>query len=207
MATALEQLPSLTRLSPVSQTSAVEKLVARLRASDAALHERALRELLPDVRWWTRSLVGRHPDADDAVQEALTEIACALHRFEGRSSLRTLARRITVRTVLRYVRRVRRTQGESLSAGELAGAGGDPEQMTSAHRTAERLHAHVAQLVPKRRVAFVLCALEGLTPSEAAREVGCSALAMRGRLHQARKELQARLLADDALGDALGVKG
>ena len=196
----LEHMPSLTRLSPSSEADALAKLVVRLRASDAALHERALRELLPDVRWWTESLVGNHPEVDDAIQEALTEIARSLHRFEGRSSLRTLARRITVRTVLRHMRRFRRTAAAPLSEDTLQSHAADPEQQAVARAMATRVRAHLGELAPKRRVAFVLCVLEGLSPSEAAAEAGCTGIAMRGRLHHARKELSERLLADEELG-------
>ena len=64
----LESLPSLAALSPLTERDEVAKLVERLRASDTALHERVLRELLPDVRRWTLALVGPHPEVDDAVQ-------------------------------------------------------------------------------------------------------------------------------------------
>ena len=111
---ALESLPSWIRLSPLEAREAevVAALSARLRASDVAIHERALRELLPDVRRWTASLV-RGVDAEDVTQEALTAIATALHRYEGRSSLRSLARAITVRVAMKALkRRRRRPRGE-----------------------------------------------------------------------------------------------
>lgn len=203
MALVLEHLPSLVSLSPLSERDAVDRLVARLRASDVALHERVLRELLPDVRRWTTALVGRHPEAEDAVQESLAQIATALYRFEGRSSLRTLARRITVRAATRHMKR-HRAGSHALMDVEAAGSSSQsPEQLSADRRTLARIHEHLAHLVPNRRVAFVLCVIEGLTPSEAAAEAGCTAIAMRGRLFQARRELEERLRADERLASLL----
>lgn len=196
---ALESLPSWIRLSPLEAREAevVAALSARLRASDVAIHERALRELLPDVRRWTASLV-RGVDAEDVTQEALTAIATALHRYEGRSSLRSLARAITVRVAMKALkRRRRRPRGEP--DVELVSPAADPERRAMERDTVERVRAHMQRLTPPRRVALLLCVVEGLTPKEAAAEVGCSALAMRGRLHQARSQLKAWLEADEAL--------
>lgn len=199
MALALDGRVSIVTLSPSAEGDAVARLVQRLRESDAALHERVLRELLPDVRRWTLALVGPCSELDDAVQESLAQIASALYRFEGRSSLRTLARRITVRTATRHMKRHRAGSHAPLETDPAGPPGDSPEQRALDRWTLACIHEHLAHLVPNRRVAFVLCVIEGLAPAEAAREAGCTALAMRGRLFQARRELEARLRADERL--------
>jgi RNA polymerase sigma-70 factor (ECF subfamily) len=55
---------------------------------------------------------------------------------------------------------------------------------------------------PKRRVAFVLCGIEGLSPSEAGAIEGVPSLVMRARLLQARGDI-ARLMKGDPLAEAL----
>ena len=140
----------------------------------------------------------RGADGEDVSQEALTAVAAALHRYEGRSSLRSLARTITVRTAMKALKRRRRhPRGET--DVELESPGADPERLAMQRDTVDRVRGHMQRLTPQRRVALLLCVVEGLSPTEAAREVGCSALAMRGRLHQARAQLRVWLEEDEAL--------
>jgi RNA polymerase sigma-70 factor (ECF subfamily) len=54
---------------------------------------------------------------------------------------------------------------------------------------ARELLVALAGLPPKEREALQLCAWEGLSPSDAARVVGCTAAAFRVRLHRARRRL------------------
>ncbi len=167
--------------------------LALLRAGDPDAIRDALRELLPQVRRWLYRLLGRSPDLDDATQEALTQIARFLPRFEGRSSLDTVAHRITVRVAYRYFGTTQETSLEVVP--ELV----DPESMESqlmAREALARLHRCLGRLPARRRVAFVLCAIEGMTPTEASRVAGTTALAMRCRLSYARREV-ARMLKSD----------
>ncbi|MCC6875882.1 MAG: RNA polymerase sigma factor [Sandaracinaceae bacterium] len=190
-------------LSPVSEHEterrAHARLVERLRARDLALYEEVLRELLPRVRTWLLRLLGPHPDLDDATQESLAEIASALHRFEGRSSLAALARRITLRTGLRHCRRSAPWQLAHLAADLDLAEWATPERTIANRQVITRLYEHLEALSPKRRAAFVLCVVEGLTPAEAADALECSAVAMRSRLFEARAELAARIERDPEL--------
>jgi RNA polymerase sigma factor (sigma-70 family) len=164
-----------------------------LRAGDPDATRDALRALLPRVRAWLYRLLGGSADLDDATQEALSAIARFLPRFEGRSSLETVAHRITVRVAYRYFGSSPEMSLEAVP--ELV----DPECMESqvmAREALARLHRCLDRLPAKRRVAFVLCAIEGLTPTEAARVAGTTSLAMRARLIHARREV-ARMLKHD----------
>src|SRR6185436_12869596 len=58
---------------------------------------------------------------------------------------------------------------------------------------AREVLAALAELPAKEREALELCAWEGLAPADAARVVGCTAAALRVRLHRARRRLAARL--------------
>lgn len=196
----LSAAPSLLRLSPLAtgrERALLQEIVSRLRARDDVLIDRVLRELVPEVRRWMYRHLGARHELDDAVQDALSEIASALHRFEGRSSLATLAHRIALRTSYRYYRDARRTRPEAVR-DEVSGD--DPEATVRARRALERLHAALATLPKRRRSAFVLCAVEGLDPREAADVMGVSANAMRSLLCRARSQLEILLEDDDELG-------
>jgi RNA polymerase sigma-70 factor, ECF subfamily len=121
----------------------------------------------------------------ETVRAALAEL---LPRFEGRSSLGTLAHRITVRVAYRVFEK-RRRAGPTLELVASEGDESDPESQAADRETLRRLYRCLDRLPEKRRVAFVLCAIEGLTPGEAAALEGVSSLAMRSRLMHAREEV------------------
>lgn len=177
------------RLSPRSENSrerAIVRSVAEgLQRREPALFERVLRELAPEMGRWMYHFLGTHPELDDATQEALTEVCAALHRFEGRSSVATLAHRIALRVSYRY-RRSRRPPPPE----EIAPMSSErPDATAEARRALAELQEHLDGLSEAYRTAIVLCGLEGLDPREAAEIVGVSANAMRVRLHRARAEL------------------
>jgi RNA polymerase sigma-70 factor (ECF subfamily) len=167
---------------------------ARLRAGDPAAIRDALRELVPLVRGWLYRLLGASADLDDAAQEALAEIAQFLPRFEGRSSLATAAHRITVRVAYRHFGTRRDVPLEIVP--ELVDPGSPTDARLMAREALIRLHRCLERMPAKRRVAFVLCAIEGMTPAEAARVADTTGLAMRCRLIHARREI-ARMLRHD----------
>ncbi|MBV8758571.1 MAG: RNA polymerase sigma factor [Deltaproteobacteria bacterium] len=161
---------------------------------DADATRDTLRALLPHVRRWLVRLLGRSPDLDDATQDALTEIARFLPRFEGRSKLETAAHKITVRVAYRYFRTRKEVALEAVPEPI------DPETAADerllAREALARLQRALRRLPAKRRMAFALCAIEGKTPTEAAELAGTTAVAMRCRLVWARREV-ARLLDKD----------
>lgn len=168
--------------------------------NDPASIERLLLLLLPRVRAWTFRLVGPRGDFEDVVQEALTELATALPRFEGRSRLTTFAHRVVLRAACRAWGRKQRRAEVSLELVPAAGPEGDPEARATGREALRRLYRALERLPEKRRVAFVLCAVEGLLPHEAAEIEGTSAEAMRSRLMHARQELASLLRDDPYLG-------
>jgi RNA polymerase sigma-70 factor (ECF subfamily) len=168
-----------------------------LDLADPDALEDTLRALLPLVRRWLVRLLGRTPDLDDATQEALTEIAHALPGFEGRSKLETWAHKITVRVAYRYFGAGKDVPLESVP--ELVDPGAAPHARLAAREALARLHKCLRKLPAKRRAAFVLCAVDGMSPSEAAEVAGTTALAMRCRLLWARREVERMLRHDPYL--------
>jgi RNA polymerase sigma-70 factor (ECF subfamily) len=138
-------------------------------------------------------LLGPSGDHDDASQEALIEIARALPQFEGRASVETLAHKITVRVAYRHFGRRRESPLELVPPPADTV---DPESRAASREALRRLYRCLDRLPEKRRVAFVLCAVEGLSPTEAAEVEGTSSLAMRSRLMHAREEIARRLGPD-----------
>ena len=158
--------------------------------SDAV--EQTLHALLPRVRRWLLRLLGPRADLDDATQDALIEIARALPRWEGRGSLAAMAHTITVRVAYRYFGRRAEIAIEEIELHDVV----DPESRVASREALAKLYRCLDRMPENRRVAFVLCTIEGMTPAEAAAMEGVTAVAMRSRLSHARDEL-ARLLRNE----------
>lgn len=175
----------------------------RLAQHDRATLDAALRALFPDVRRRMFHMLGPRSDLDDAVQDALVEIARALPRFEARSSLRTFATRIVVRTAYRHFGRAKEQPLELVAVADVV----DPESRAASREALRRLYRCLAELPEKRRVAFVLCCIEGMTPAEAAAIEGIPSLVMRSRLSRARDEVLRRLDGDEWLTELIQARG
>lgn len=81
------------------------------------------------------------------------------------------------------------------AGAELPDDGPGPEELAEAADVAARVRCAVTELPAARRAAVVAFYLSGLTYRETASQLGISLVATKGRLHKARAELRARLLA------------
>jgi RNA polymerase sigma-70 factor (ECF subfamily) len=179
------------------------QVVEALHAGRPEVIEEILLSCSPRIRKWLYRRLGPDAALDDVTQEALTELARALPSFEGRSSVTTFAYRITARAAARHLRR-KRTQREHLGEPnryeeslDAWSTGRDPERAAIEHQALRAVLGCLERLPARRREAFILCALEGETPKDAARLLGTSENAVRSRLMHARRELERRLRGRD----------
>ncbi|QQR90613.1 MAG: RNA polymerase sigma factor [Myxococcales bacterium] len=184
--------------------------VSALQTGDPAEIEFALRVLLPKLQGWLYRLIGNASDLEDAVQDALIELSTALANFRGDSKITTYAHAVAVRVAYRYFRKKKK---RSEFPSELPPESGifneknDLEQRYIQREAIARLKRCIERLPEKRRVAFILCAVEGLKPNEAAQVVGISSEAMRTRLKHSRREILRLIRGDSVLeGFVMGDK-
>jgi RNA polymerase sigma-70 factor (ECF subfamily) len=153
-----------------------------------------VRATQPDV-WRLCAALGDPQSADDLTQETYLRAFGSLHRFEGRSSLRTwllaIARRVcadALRTRRRRPFSLVRDDAdlEALAAGDGADRVGEGAVVTDL----------LGRLDPDRREAFVLTQLLGLSYAEAAEVADCPVGTIRSRVARARGDL-IDALADD----------
>lgn len=170
----------------------VEEQAPTLTFDPRVEKERALALVVPIVRATVYRMLGPRLSRDDVVQDALIEVARALDRFEGRASLTTYARTITVRVVYRALSRARATD-LTMCEDEHVATDPTPEAELVQRQALARLHRCLRRLPENRRTAFILCGLEEMSPHAAAELTGVSPGAMRARYMHARREL-ARML-------------
>ena len=172
----------------------LQQTAADAAAGDPLAAARLVRETQSDV-WRLCAALGDPGSADDLTQETYLRAFGSLHRFEGRSSLRTWLLSIARRVCADAIRARRRRRLTLVRDPELL------EQPSLADTSAE--HAAVLDLLARldagRREAFVLTQLLGLSYAEAADVADCPIGTIRSRVARARADLV------DALDD--GVSG
>jgi len=189
--------PGDIRSAPSDEKRDVDDLqqtAADAAAGDPLAAARLVRETQSDV-WRLCAALGDPGSADDLTQETYLRAFGSLHRFEGRSSLRTWLLAIARRVCADAIRSRRRRRLTLVRDPEVL------ERPSLADSSAE--HAGVVDLLARldadRREAFVLTQLLGLSYAEAADVADCPIGTIRSRVARARADLV------DALDD--GVAG
>ena len=183
----------------------LERLAAEAVDGDPVAAAALVRATQSDV-WRLCAALGDRQSADDLTQETYLRAFGALHRFEGRSSLRTwllsIARRVCADALRSRRRRWLTLVRDDADLEALAGADG-------ADRVGEG--AVVSDLLGRldadRREAFVLTQLLGLPYAEAAEIADCPVGTIRSRVARARADLVAALDDRAARGRGAGSRG
>jgi RNA polymerase sigma-70 factor (ECF subfamily) len=137
-------------------------------------------------------------DADDAVQEAFTKLSRRPDVMRDRGVLSWLMTVVqhTCRRLLRPFTRERKHLGQRLDDDEVElESEADPQAALERFQLVNAVHAAIAQLALPYREVLVLRDLEGLSGEEAASALGLELATMKTRLHRARAQLRAALLA------------
>ena len=153
--------------------------------------------------WRLCAALGDAGTADDLTQETYLRAFGSLHRFEGRSSVRTwllaIARRVCADAVRTRRRRRLTMVRDDAGLAEVPAPGG-PDPVGESAGVADLL----ARMDPDRREAFVLTQLLGLSYAEAADVAGCAVGTIRSRVARGRADLVESLAGvdeDDDEGD------
>jgi RNA polymerase sigma-70 factor, ECF subfamily len=140
-------------------------------------------------------LVGPGPDCEDVFQQVFLELHRALPLFRGDAAVSTFLYRITVNVAYDHLRRRGRRSGVHDPTALDALIDGDASPEERAHRREElgQILALLERIKPKKRIAFVLVAVEGLSLAEAAELVGAPPDTVKQRVLHARRELVAMI--------------
>ena len=136
-------------------------------------------------------MIGPGPDREDVLQQVFLELHRALPGFRGDASLSTFLYRIAINVACDHLRRRQRRpvahDPDALDA--LIDGGLSPEERARKRDELRQVFELLERIKPDKRVAFVLCAIEGLSLDEAAELVGARADAVKQRVLHARREL------------------
>jgi RNA polymerase sigma factor (sigma-70 family) len=171
-------------------TRARPQLIEAARLGDAA----AIRELLavcqPDLKRFARRTCSTTEDAEDAVQLALWQLYRKVGLLRCAATFTTWMFRIVERECYRLYRRARGTEPlDEVLEHDLPSA---PELPTDLKLDLARA---LERLTPPYREVLLLRDVHELTAPEVAAQLGMSLEAVKSRLHRARAQVRAHLLA------------
>lgn len=180
------------------------RLVEACRADDPKAIERLYRLHAGTVERTMLRIVGPTPDLEDLVQTTFLETIKTLGRFRGHASLKTWVTRIAVHVAHHHLRagKVRRhVDLEVVEDTEFVAEHHDVGRGIDDRRLAQKLHALLDQIKPKKRIALLLFVVEGRPVEEVAALMGATQTATRSRVFFAKRELRALIAQDPELSD------
>lgn len=186
------------------ETEAERRHADACRAGDREALDRFFREHAARVERVISRVVGPTPDLEDLVQATFIEAIRSFPAYRGEASMASWVTRIAIHVSYHHLRRgVRRFVSLEVvpAASEQHHPSPTPDGELDGRRVHARLHGLLDRIKPKKRVAFVLYAIEGYTVDEIAAYTGSSATAVKSRLFFARRELQNLVKADPELSE------
>jgi RNA polymerase sigma-70 factor, ECF subfamily len=185
---------------PAAAPAGVEAALVRQAAGgDRRAFDEIYRRYVDLVHRRLSRLIGPDPDREDLVQMIFLDAFSALPSFRGEASFSTWLYRIIVNVAYDHLRRRRRV-GVPLSIEHLEAMVAhdlSPEAATHQRREVARVLGFVERLKPKKRIAFVLRTVEGLSLDEIAAIVGAEPPAVGQRVKHAQREINAMLARDE----------
>jgi len=179
--------------APASDPSA--ELVARALTGDRRAFDELYRAHVAAAHRLLARLVGPAADVEDLLQHVFLEAFRSLAKFRGESAFSTWLHRIVVHVAYRHIRRQRLMHWEEIS-DDLRAPGASPEQAARDHQELTRALDYLSALKPKKRIAYVLRVVEGLSLDEIGSLVGANAAAVGQRVKHAQRELTAMVERD-----------
>lgn len=167
-------------------------LVARHRAGDPDAFAALYRTHVEAVYRRLGRILGPIPEREDLTQDVFLALHKMLPRFRGEAKLSTVLHRIAINRAFEHLRTQARRPATPMDAAffdELIGAGGSPERAASDREALVQVFSCLQRIKPKKRIAFLLRVVDGLSFEEIAVLVEASPEAVAKRVQHAQRDL------------------
>lgn len=199
LATALRQVwLAAIALSPTGEqrggAATDADLVEEARRGDPRALHALYHRYAADVYRRLTHLVGADAEREDLMQEAFVDLFRQLDAFRGEAGLRTYLLRIVANKAYDHLRARRRRSWEQSTAAEaptaeVATHAPSPEDRVRARQELALVRQAIEGLAPKKRIAYLLRVVEGLSLKEIADQVGSNVFAVAQRIRHAEREI------------------
>jgi RNA polymerase sigma-70 factor (ECF subfamily) len=197
-------------------TAPDEQLITQAQNGDHAAFTELIQRYERKTYHIAFRIMGNHPDAADAAQEALVRVYTRLHNFRGDSLFSTWLFRVVTNTCLDQLRRRGRLRCGSLEASlPLDGPSNKPLQTLDVddgpidwaerHEVQAAVQRAIAKLPEEYRTVVIMRDLQEYTYHEIAEMLQTSLGTVKSRLHRARLAL--RVLLKRTESNRLGLTG
>jgi RNA polymerase sigma-70 factor, ECF subfamily len=167
-------------------------LVERINRGDRRAFDLLFKRHADDVFRRLTRLIGPDPEREDLVQEVFVAAFRGLARFRGESAFSTWLYRVVVNVAYGHLRKRRRGPLDletAVDAELLISAEASPEASALQREQLLRALQFLERLKPKKRIAFVLRVVEGLSLEEIGELVDARPAAVGQRVRHAKREL------------------
>ncbi len=194
---------------PDSETD-LDSIVLRCQKGEQTAYSELFRAIRSDIHRILIATLGPDSEIEDLIQTASLEIFRSLGRFKGESRFSTWMYRLVVNVAFQYLRKNRR-RPIPVDLGdlntELVSSDEGPERHATEKEQIMQVREILAELAPKKRIAFYLHEIEGFNPEEIARITGASKFTVKSRLFYARKEFFRKIRQRSLLEESRNVSG
>ncbi|MBW2264073.1 MAG: RNA polymerase sigma factor [Deltaproteobacteria bacterium] len=176
------------------------------QAPAVVLDDARLRALYPRVKIRLLRFLGPRQDLEDVVQATMETLVKVSGNYQGRGSIESFAEGVAVNVARRYLavgrlrRRVQDAFSETVVVEDTVVDNRDDVQ---SRRRLRRLMGILDTMGPRRRMAFVLHAIEGKPMREVAEMLSITPQAVKSRVFQARREILRKAASDPYLREFL----
>jgi len=179
-------------------------------AGDEKARRQLVERLVDRVRNTVYYMAAGHADTEDLAQLTFIQLFKSIGSFRGQSSLQSWAARITARTVMREIRRMRTHQARFTDATAVENEVAQDARVddkASEQQVSGRMAILLAELKPKYRQTLVLRLVEEYDLKEIAELMDTNVYTVRYRLRVGRKKLARLVRRDPLLAEQLGGGG
>jgi RNA polymerase sigma-70 factor, ECF subfamily len=159
------------------------------------------------VRRLLASVIGTNQDVDDLVQDVFVQVFRSLRNFRKESRFSTWLHQVTLYAAYNHLRRPQQRAFLTDNPEALAAPSGEGESsaLDALHgrETLARLNAIISSIKPKKRIAFVLFAVEGHSVNEISEMVDAPVPTVKSRIWFARREVRRKAMRDPHLSALL----
>lgn len=180
-------------------------LITRMKRGDRRAFDQLFARHVDDVHRRMTRLIGPDPEREDLVQEVFVAAFKGIDRFRGDAAFSTWLYRVVVNVAYGHLRRRRRTPIDvdaAVDADQLIGRECSPEAAAARRQELKRALVFLERLKPKKRIAFVLRVVEGMSLKEIGEVVDARPEAVGQRVRHARRELDEMIARDRSRREA-----